>query len=331
MPTIRLFALLAVSVAGLLGGCGGGTDEVSLGSETGQSQVQRNKQRLDELERRVAELKRRRGEHGVDQSRAGGGALLDAEDRVSFDQLAQRLGGRVGVTVGSAGSPDSEPLGSLTTGKAWSTIKLALVGKVLEDAGGPGGLSAAVRQSIEQALTASDNDAAARLFDGLKASHGGLAGAAEAVGSVLREAGDEQTVISTQGRDGFSPYGQTDWSLVQQHRFMSRLAGGCVLDKASVNYILQLMGRVVDGQRWGLGSAGLPARFKGGWGPGIGGGYLVRQVGLLEPGGGKGSVVVALAAEPASDDFAAGTQMLSELAKWVAANVNADAAGGRGC
>jgi len=226
----------------------------------------------------------------------------------------------VGVTVGTLGALDPEQLGTLSTGKAWSTIKLPIAVKVLEDAGGPSGLGDGERQSITQALTASDNTAAARLFDGLEASHGGLDGAAQAVGSVLREAGDDRTVISTQGRNGFSPYGQTDWSLAEQQRFMSQLAGGCILKKDSADYILELMGRVVDTQRWGLGSAGIPARYKGGWGPGDGGGYLVRQVGLLEPGG-RGAVVVALAAEPPSGDFAAGTQMLNELAKWVAAKV----------
>ena len=57
----------------------------------------------------------------------------------------------------------------------------------------------------------------------------------------------------------------------------------------------------------------------------------MRQVGVLEPEGSKGRIVVTLAAEPATGDFAAGTQVLNELAKWVAANVNANAASEVAC
>jgi hypothetical protein len=319
----RLLALLAVLLASLLVGCGGGdSDEVSLGAETDKSQVERNEKRLAELKRRVAALKRRRAEQASQEPDrpAGGGALVGEKGRASFDQLAQRVGGAVGVTIGPVGSPDPEQLGSLTTGKAWSTIKLAIAAKVLQDAGGPGGLSAGQRQSITQALTASDNAAAARLFDGLEAKHGGLQGASEAVGSVLRAAGDDQTVISTQSSGGSSTYGQTDWSLAAQHRFMAQLAGQCILKAGSADYLLGQMGQVVPGQRWGLGSAGVPAKLKGGWGPSGQNGYVVRQVGVLELDG-KG-VVVTLAAEPSNGQFESGQQMLTELAKWVAANVD---------
>jgi hypothetical protein len=228
------------------------------------------------------------------------------------------------MTVGGVGATDSQQLGPLTTGKAWSTIKLAIAGKVLDDAGGPSGLSAIQRQSMTQALTASDNSAAARLFGDLKAKHGGLEGASEAVGSVLQEAGDNQTTVSTQGSGGFSTYGQTDWSLAEQNRFIARLAGRCILKKGSADYILGLMGQVVAGQQWGLGSAGVPAKFKGGWGPSAGSGYLVRQTGVLELASGK-PVVVTIAAEPADGQFGSGTSMLTELAKWAAKNIDAAA------
>ena len=91
-----------------------------------------------------------------------------------------------------------------------------------------------------------------------------LAGASAAVGEVLREAGDSSTQISTQGRDGFSTYGQTEWSLANQQQFVGALAAGCVGSQESREYVLGLMGEV-SSDTWGPGSAGLPARWKGGW------------------------------------------------------------------
>ena len=135
--------------------------------------------------------------------------------------------------------------------------------------------------------------------------------------------------MSAQGRDGFSPYGQTEWPLADQHRFMARLAGRCLVDAESSGYLLSLMGEVVPGQRWGLGSAGASARLKGGWGPDEDGGYLVRQMGVIDVDG--RAVVVTLAAEPSDGQFASGTALLTELAGWVDENVDADAAKPAGC
>ena len=61
---------------------------------------------------------------------------------------------------------------------------------------------------------------------------------------------------------------------------MSRLAAGCVGSPASRELVLNLMGEV-SSDTWGLGSAGVPARWKGGWGPGTDDRYLVRQMGTL--------------------------------------------------
>jgi hypothetical protein len=260
----------------------------------------------------------------------GRGDLLDARDAASFARLAPHLHGRVGLAVGEVGSPDSQQLGAISTAKAWSTIKLAIAGKVLADAGGPDGLSAGARRSIDLALTRSDNAAAARLFDGLKRRYGDTAGASRAVQAVLRDAGDRQTTVSTQGRDGFSSYGQTDWALAEQDRLMSMVAGRCALRGASGTYVLKELAQVVPAQRWGLGSSGVPSRFKGGWGPDPDGHYLVRQVGVLEPSK-RRRVVVAIAAAPDDGKFASGTRMLNQLAVWIAHNVDFKAARAHTC
>lgn len=82
----------------------------------------------------------------------------------------------------------------------------------------------------------------------------------------------------------------------------------------SSDYVLNLMGEV-SSDTWGLGSAGLPARWKGGWGPGVDGGYLVRQMGILYVG--DKVAVVTLAALPADGQFATGESMATALARWL--------------
>ena len=235
-----------------------------------------------------------------------------------FRQLEATLGGPVGVRVGPAGTTTSQALGSIRTGKAWSTIKLAIAARTLADVGGPTRLAPEQRARITRAITASDNAAAAGLFQQLERAHGGLSGASAAIAAPLRAAGDSQTTISTRGVGGFSTYGQTDWSLDRQHRFMSRLAAGCATDEISARYLLGLMGRVVPSQRWGIGSAKAASRFKGGWGPDQSGRYLVRQTGVLDLPGGQ--IVLTLAAQPSDGQFATGQRVLSRVARFIADN-----------
>jgi hypothetical protein len=257
--------------------------------------------------------------------RAPSTALLSAADLRSFARLEQRMGGAIGLAVGPLGaSRVRQLLGSLRTGSAWSTIKLPIVVRVMADAGGPDALPSEVSRDIRQALTASDNAAAADLWASLTSTYGGATGAAAAVEEVLRDAGDRETRVSTRGRAGFSPYGQTSWSLASQQRFIAALAGGCTTAPAVTAGILSVMADVVPGQRWGLGSVGRPARFKGGWGPGTDGQYLVRQLGVLEYEGGAAAVGVAIAARAGDGSFADGVRALTTLARWTADHVDPD-------
>jgi len=154
------------------------------------------------------------------------------------------------------------------------------------------------------------------LFTNLKSRHGGTtAGAAGAMQRLLRRAGDSQTVVSTVGRAGFSPYGQTLWAPANQVRFVASLARGCLINTASTEYLLGLMKSVVAGQRWGIGTLGRYP-FKGGWGPDRSGGYLVRQIGLIRPQAGGGLVAVSVAVRPRNGSFASGSSQLSTLAAW---------------
>jgi len=225
-----------------------------------------------------------------------------------LDALGDQLGAEVGATIGP---PGAEPLraGSLQSGPAWSTIKVPIA---LAVAAQDGGLGPTERGLVSAAITRSDNGAAAQLFGQL----GALGPATAKVTEVLRSAGDQQTQVSTQGRDGFSTYGQTEWSLTEQQRFMGALLNGCIGEPSAREFILEQM-RSVTVDRWGLGSAGVPALWKGGWGPGADGRYLVRQMGAIEVDGTE--YAVTLAAIPDDGQFATGQSVATEIARWLVA------------
>jgi hypothetical protein len=321
-----LGVVVSVAVA-LLGGCGESSVEPELGGRGDAERLrsQRLEDRIAKLERRLAARRAARRQRDSHVS-AGSSATPALRD---FDRLAASLDGEVGLTVGLPGRSGPTELGTLTSGSAWSTIKVALAARVILDRGGPGQLSPTERSLIERAITASDNAAADQLWASLVTRHGGVEGAARAVTDILRRAGDPDTAVSTEGRDGFSPYGQTEWALDAQHRFVAALAGGCLGASAGGDYLLGLMGRVIPDQAWGLGSTGLPAQFKGGWGPSLDGRYLVRQMGVIETD--SGSLVVTLAGSPEDGSFASGTAMLDRVAAWVVDRAPALASESSGC
>ena len=198
-------------------------------------------------------------------------------------------------------------VGSLTSGVAWSTSKVPVALGVIRQAGGHP--SADEQELMRKAITASDNAAAQSLWEDLGAGQE----AATKVDRVLAEAGDTTTQVNPfVTREGFTAFGQTVWPLASQQKFIADLE--CLPD---TDQLLGFMGTVEPDQRWGLGSAGLPATFKGGWGPDPDGKYLVRQMGLLElPGGGR--VAVTIATRPGDGTFATGQSDLTAMAKWLA-------------
>ena len=166
---------------------------------------------------------------------------------------------------------------------------------------------------MSRAITESDNAAAEELWSRL----GSGSRAAAAVQRVLAAAGDTGTTVNaTRTRPPFTPFGQTVWTLDGQLRFVAALP--CL---GGADSVLSLMRQIVPGQRWGLGSAGVPAAFKGGWGPDPAGHYLVRQMGLLTLPGNR-VLAVTLMVQPDSGDFAAGTAALTRLARWVVAHAD---------
>jgi len=215
---------------------------------------------------------------------------IAATDRARFEALA--LEGEVGVALSSG-----EELGTIRGGVAWSTIKVPLALAVA--AREPTALD---EELIELALTVSDNVAAYTLWERLGPPE--VAGAA--VQDVLVSAGDTTTRIETRvRRAGFTPFGQTQWTLAAQAQLMEALPE--LPHSAGVR---DCMRGVVPEQRWGLGVLGDDVELKGGWGPDPDGRHLVRQMGIV------GTHAVALAAAPRDGSVESGTAMLDRLAEW---------------
>jgi hypothetical protein len=310
----KLARLLLLAGVALLSACGAERDAGRPDGATGGGAERGIDERLERAEQKLNRAR-------ANEAETAGPNAASLGPR--FEAFAATLDGDVGVAVGATrASP--RVMGELRGGHAWSTIKVPIAMRVLADAGAPSDLPAGQRRDVERALTASDNSAAARLFGGL----GSVDAAAAKVTRVLRDAGDRDTVVATAGRDSFSPYGQTDWSLAGPHRFMAALAGGCLGDRASREFVLALMGRVTS-DRWGLGASDRPARWKGGWGPDPDGRYLARQMGVLEFGSRR--LVVALAVRPHDGTLATAQRIASELARWAADHGEALAAPPVGC
>jgi len=209
-----------------------------------------------------------------------------------FDELAQTVPGKVGVAIASAGA-EPVSLGEWSDGVAWSTIKVPLAVAALR-------AGVAHADQLVAAITRSDNAAAEELWSQLGDP------AAPLVQSVLREAGDPVSVVESRRlRAEYTPFGQTRWSLADQARFAAGLS--CV---SEASRIVDLMGALSVDHRWGLAAKGFAA--KGGWGPGLTDGYLVRQFAIV-----SGTVGVAVAAEVREGGYQVGVDAINSVADWV--------------
>jgi hypothetical protein len=224
-----------------------------------------------------------------------------------FAQLEDRLHAAAGIALSAVGAEQAPmTLGDWQSGPAWSTIKVPLVIAAYRQKSPP-----ALSRAMDSAITESDNAAAEQVWAGL----GDPITAANDVDAVLRQTGDPTVVQSHRVRPEYTAFGQTDWSLVNQVRFVS----AALCDNAN-EAVFTLMGQIERDQSWGIGT--VPGtRFKGGWGPSPTGSYLVRQMGILAAPGGY--VAVALAAEPASGRFEDGIAALSEMATWLTDHLGA--------
>lgn len=192
-----------------------------------------------------------------------------------------RHGGRASVSVGGVTAGDNRPE------PAFSTMKVPVSIAALRK-------DQANYRDAEIAVTRSDNPAAHRMFAQVPGAE---------LDGIIHQAGSRTT----------TPAGYqmgTLWTTSDQAAFASGLR--CVPGHEPV---LEMMGRIVDYQHWGLGR--IPgARFKGGWNY-YQGGHLARQFGLIP--GPNGDIAVAITAySPKGHEgsFA----MLNELADGIAKN-----------
>lgn len=261
------------------------------------------------MRREAAALRRkiRREKQRLKRERAsaGGGSAPK-----NFSALERSVSGPIGVSYGPVGSDSQTTLGSWSSGVAWSTAKVPVAVALARQNGG------SATSSMRSAITASDNGAAEAMWSAL--GSGSRAGAK--VDRVLHSAGDSTNIQTQRVRSGFTPFGQTNWSIDAQQRFAAHLP--CI---SGSNAVLSLMGNVVSDQRWGLGNVGSSPKFKGGWGPGSGGGYLVRQFGIVNVSGGQ--LAVAIAAEPSNGQFQSGIDDLNKIANWIDSNLKGSSPG----
>lgn len=282
---LRTFAAIAVLVL-VLPACGGG--------------AQADKGRFDAEPRPGIAAK----EGPISSGRNS--QLLSPVDRASFKRLAETLPGTEGIAVATVGrSPTVASTGVLRGGVAWSTAKVPVAMAAVNAGISP--------DDVERAITASDNAAADNLWSAL----GDNGQAAVAATQQLRAAGDLVTEVPTRRlRPAYTAFGQTAWSLRDQVRFAAGMA--CTEAGSSV---LELMGRITSAQRWGLGSTGIAAQFKGGWGPGVtpgsDDGWLERQFGIVTFDEGKIAVAIATTAAPHD----AATRSLTAIARWLTARL----------
>jgi hypothetical protein len=263
-------------------------------------------ERQAKLERKAARAKRKA--QSTSQPSAEG-----------FSAVASKLSGQQGVAIAGiasgGGNLQVTSAGELSGGAAWSTAKVPVAMAAIKAGTGS-------QANLQAAITASDNSAAEQLWAGL----GGGNQAAQAADAQLRSSGDSRTSIQPDRlRAGFTPFGQTSWSLADQVQFMAGMQ--C---SRQGKQVLGLMQQVVSGQRWGLANVGTAPRFKGGWGPGVspgsGGPWLERQMGIVSMPGGDFAVAIA----SVGGNHESGIAALNAISAWLKDDLATKSAG-RGC
>jgi hypothetical protein len=216
----------------------------------------------------------------------------------SFEELSGTVPATIGIAIASAGEGSVASFGTWSTGVAWSTIKVPLAIAAVRAGSGS-------RELVAKAIAHSDNAASEKLWSQL----GDPDEAAQKVQAVIEDAGDSTTVVESRRlRPGYTAFGQTHWSLARQAQFAARLP--CIPDASPVS---EVMHNLTTDHRWGLAAKGFAA--KGGWGPGMGGDYLVRQFAIVPIE--AGHVGVALAAQVHDGVFETGIDVLNDLTDWL--------------
>ncbi len=220
-----------------------------------------------------------------------------------FAQVTSGLKGDVAVAWAPVGTTGQvQMLGEVNDEDAWSTLKVPISVAAIRDDGGD--LSSGLKPVLKRTITVSDNNGAVALWRSL----GTRQESRDKVQAVLREAGDSATTVRA------TSFGRTIWKVEDQAQFAAQLP--CLSGSGKV---LEHMGQISKDQRWGLGSAGVDARFKGGWGISTHG-WIARQLGVIVLADGS-QVGVAIVAQPRNKAFTTATKHLTTISTWLASKV----------
>ncbi|EGD56370.1 hypothetical protein [Gordonia neofelifaecis] len=252
------------------------------------------------------------GAESTPPSSAADPHAADEKLTASFNAMSRTLSSPVGLALVPVGGGAVMTFGDQSPQVAWSTIKVPLA-VAAERAQGP-------TTEETAAIVNSDNAAAETLWESL----GSPTAAAAAVTDVLRDGGDERTTVPSEKlRPEFSVFGQTTWRLSDAATFSGNLP--CMKGTA---HVVSLMHDVAGNQQWGVESIeGRETAVKGGWGPSVSGGYLVRQIGILTLRDGR-RVGVAMSTQTSAGSMEPGTAALNSVAQWMSRNL-ASLPGGR--
>lgn len=235
-----------------------------------------------ELGRDAVAWARSAGSGGSSPSRAAlERAVLGAIGGRSPHVAVSLLDRRTGATWNYRG-------GALT--RTGSVAKAMIVAAALRKARSAGkGLTATQREQARRAITVSDNPSADALYSWI-GGHTGVRRLAQALG-----------MRATAGAAPSGHWGTTLTTTDDLVVLMQALAGGHpALHATDRAYLLDLMARVVDWQRWGVGaprSATVKVRNKNGW-MAVGNPWVINSVGDVRGGGRSYSLAILQTRQP---------------------------------
>lgn len=228
----------------------------------------------------------------------------------ALERAVQAVDGSAAIAVAARAQPPIT-VGATENPAAWSTGKVPLAMAVLAQRAPAAPVAG---PNIRAAITQSSNDAA----DALWSSLGTPAEAGEAVHRILRAGGDATTVVQTRKvRPEFSALGQTLWPDANAAKFAASLP--CSPVGAA---IVEPMREVAANQQWGAyGLRGARSvAVKGGWGPDPDGGYLVRQLALVNTD--RGATGIMMSVRPRDGALSSGQAALTTMAAAIASVID---------
>lgn len=231
----------------------------------------------------------------AENSRPTDGAVstrINAELEAAVTEVSEQYNVQIGISVRAAGGVVHA--GELQEIPAWSSVKVPVAVAATQRAMQDGTVDD-IADDVDSAITVSDNDAALRLWETLGDTD---EDSARYLDSVLRQAGDPTQTVADRDLPAYEGFGDDRWTLDNQVIFADRLA--CLTGSEQV---LDAMGRIADEHRRGVGQ--LPGvLFKGGWGSGDDGTYLLREFGLAGAEGARVPFATAVDTPDGSDETA---------------------------